>query len=109
MATLSEIIKEDIRHVSYFAKGVVSGIIKGAYTPYLITTTIRQNQRRKTADLLAGEKLGHAIGNVSTHMFVSFPVIYYAFSQGNGKHYTLALLATNTLDYFYNLNQRKNL
>jgi len=109
MPSLSDILKQDIKHVVHFTKGMMKGIVKGAYTPYLVTTSIRDHHRRKDADIVAGERIGHAMGYISTHVFVSFPIIYYAFSEGKGRYYLAALLATNTLDYFYNLNQRRNL
>jgi len=109
MPGLTDIIAQDIKHIAYFTKGVVLGIVKGVYTPYLVTTSIREHHRRKRKDIAAGERLGHAIGNISTHMLLNFPLIYYAFSQDKGRYYVTALLATNTLDYFYNLNQRRNL
>jgi len=109
MPSLTKIIKDDIGHVINFSKGVFKGVIKGTYMPYLVTTSIRQHHKRKRADIAAGERLGHAIGYIGTHVCVSFPIIHYAISQGKGKQYFTALLATNTLDYLYHLRKRRNL
>lgn len=106
MVGLVEILRDDARHIVHFAKGFVKGVVKGTYTPYLLTTTLRQNSRYQKFDRIAGERIGHALGYVGAHVFVSLPILAVAVSMGKGKYYLATILATNILDYSYHLHDR---
>ena len=103
--SLLEIIIEDAKHLYRFSKGVIVGTFRGTYTPYLMTTSARQHSKL-TKDRMAGERIGHYIGYVGSHVLLNIPILYLAISEGKGKHYITAILATNTFDYLYNLKDR---
>jgi hypothetical protein len=53
-----------------------------------------------------GEKLGHGIGYISSHIFVNRPFYMLAIQERKSKAYLTALVAANTIDYILHACRR---
>ena len=104
--SLTDILKDDAMHAYYFSKGVFNGAIKGTYSPFIISTSIKNTKDYYSRDLLRGEKIGHSIGHLATYIFLNIPMIVYEAFYGDGHYYIAALIATNTFDYAISVKRR---
>lgn len=87
------------KDVARLFKGLAIGSLHGAYTPFFLTSGIGHNKEpRGINDEYFEELLGDAAGQTYTAL-AHVPLALYAVSNGYGKEYFGALIATNVIDY----------
>ena len=106
-SSITDIIKNDFYVASFFVKEVMEGAFRGTYTPFLLSTSIRQfidegcNMQKSLAHIVANN-MAQAVSFAAIHI----PLANYVFQQGKGKEYCGVLIASNVIDYFTHVYKR---
>ena len=103
---------------NYTLRGLARGASHGLYTPFLLTTGIRwlnkavdeyDSKEVETGDYRFVQKgVSDIIGQFMGALLSQVPIVFNASSNGIGKEYFGALIATNIVDYLINAYRRRS-
>jgi hypothetical protein len=106
MGKLVDVLKEDMYTAGRAGRGFVGGLVRGAYTPALLTTSFRQfNKFGKNGESLA-EVVGDCIGEIVGASLAAISLAIYSSKHDDIMECIGALAITNILDYGVNIYRR---